>query len=122
MTPFLILVMKLDPVLAIGTDLAFAAITKLIGGIRHRREKNVSLRKVVWIAAGSIPAFFVCAQFILQNTDNRQLIEHTLPTMLGVTLILVSLVILARVSRMLGPSKRIEIVWPSAPMLVLSAR
>ena len=42
MTPFLLIVMKLNPVLAVGTDLTFAAITKIVGGIQHRREKNVS--------------------------------------------------------------------------------
>ena len=33
MTPFLLIVMKLDPVLAVGTDLTFAAITKVVGSL-----------------------------------------------------------------------------------------
>lgn len=119
MTPYLIIFMKLEPVLAVGTDLAFAAITKITGGFKHRREKNVSLRRVAWIALGSIPASFISAQFILQQTDNRYLIETLLPQILGTTLIIVSLVIFARVFRIIGPKQQIEIIWPSPPVLVI---
>ena len=48
MTPFLLIVMKLNPVLAVGTDLTFAAVTKMVGSIQHRRENNVSFRRVAW--------------------------------------------------------------------------
>ena len=119
MTPFLLIVMKLDPVLAVGTDLAFAAITKMIGGFQHRREKNVSLRRVFWLACGSIPASFLGAQFILQQTSNRKLIEETLPALLGITLIVVSVIILARVFRILGPTEMIEIKWPAPWAMVI---
>ena len=118
MTPFLLIIMKLDPVLAVGTDLAFAAITKISGGIQHRREKNVSLRRVFWMACGSIPTSFLGAQFILGQTENRKLIEETLPTLLGITLIAVSLIILARVFRVLGPTEHIEVKWPAPWALV----
>ena len=119
MTPFLLLVMKLDPVLAVGTDLAFAAITKISGGIQHRRENNVSFKQVMWMACGSVPASFLGAQFILRQTNNRTLVEKTLPTLLGIMLITVSLVILARVFRILGPKERIQIKWPAPWALVL---
>jgi uncharacterized membrane protein YfcA len=119
MTPFLLIVMKLDPVLAVGTDLTFAAITKVVGSIQHRREKNVSLRRVFWMACGSVPASFLGAQFILRQRGNSTLTEKTLPTILGVTLILVSLIILARVFRLLGPREYIEIIWPEPWSLIL---
>ena len=35
MTPLLILVFGIKPVVAIGTDLAYAAVTKTVGGWRH---------------------------------------------------------------------------------------
>ena len=71
------------------------------------------------MAAGSIPASFVGAQFILQQTENRQLIEKILPTILGSTLIIVSIIILARTFRVLGPKEHIEVKWPSPWGLVL---
>src|SRR3954451_13301600 len=43
MTPLLILVLGTKPVVAIGTDLAYAAITKTVGGWRHLRKGTVSL-------------------------------------------------------------------------------
>lgn len=118
MTPFLIIFMKLELVLAVGTDLAFAAITKVAGGIKHRREKNVALRKVAWIAFGSIPASIISAQFILLHTQDHNLVENTLPKLLGFILMLVSLVIFARVFRLLGPKEQVEIIWPSPLALI----
>jgi uncharacterized membrane protein YfcA len=118
-TPFLLIVMKLDPVLAVGTDLTFAAITKIFGSIQHRREKNVSLRRVFWMACGSIPASLIGAQFILHQRAGSVLPERFLPTVLGITLIVVSLIILARVFRLLGPKEYIEVTWPAPWSLIL---
>ena len=61
-TPFLILGLGLNPILAIGTDLVFAAVTKIVGGIRHWRQENVTLKLVFWMALGSLPATVVGAQ------------------------------------------------------------
>jgi uncharacterized membrane protein YfcA len=119
MTPFLLIFMKLNPVLAVGTDLTFAAITKIVGGLQHRQEKNVSFKRVFWMACGSIPAAFLGAQFILHQINNHQLIKEFLPHFLGAILIIVSLIILARIFRMLGPKDYVEIVWPAPWALVL---
>jgi uncharacterized protein len=55
MTPLLILVLGTKPVVAIGTDLAYAAITKTVGGWRHLRKGTVSLTVSTWLAVGSVP-------------------------------------------------------------------
>lgn len=55
MTPLLLLVGGYSPVVAIGTDVAYGAITKTVGGWRHLRAKNVDLRLSWWLAAGSLP-------------------------------------------------------------------
>jgi uncharacterized protein len=55
MTPLLILVFGISPVTAVGTDLAYGAITKTVGGIQHLRQHSVSLRIALWMAVGSIP-------------------------------------------------------------------
>ncbi|MBT7989699.1 MAG: sulfite exporter TauE/SafE family protein [Anaerolineae bacterium] len=113
MTPFLLAVMKFDPILAVGTDLAFAAITKIIGGIGHHHESKISLKPVLWMAAGSIPASILGSQFILSQTDNRHLIDEFLPNLLGWTLVIVSVIIIARTFRFLGPKKEKEVRYPS---------
>ncbi len=118
MTPFLLTVMKFDPILAVGTDLAFAAITKIIGGVGHHKESKISFKPVLWMATGSIPASILGSQFILSQTDNRQLIEEFLPNLLGWTLVTVSIIILARTFRFLGPKKEFEVRYPSALALI----
>ncbi len=119
MTPFLLTVMKFNPVLAVGTDLVFAAVTKIIGGFGHHHESKISLKPVLWLATGSIPASIAGSQFVLRQTDNRQLIDVFLPRLLGWTLIVVSVIIIARAFRLLGIKAQTDIRYPSALALVL---
>jgi uncharacterized protein len=55
MTPLLILVIGVKPVVAVGTDLAYAAVTKTVGGWRHFRKGTVFPRMAFWLAVGSCP-------------------------------------------------------------------
>ena len=55
MTPLLLLVGGYTPSVAIGTDLAYGAVTKTLGGFRHLRAGNVDLRLSRWLAYGSVP-------------------------------------------------------------------
>jgi uncharacterized protein len=55
MTPLLILAGGYSPVVAIGTDLAYGAITKTVGGIRCYRQGLVDMRLSWWLAGGSVP-------------------------------------------------------------------
>ena len=55
MTPLLILIFGIKPVVAVGTDLAYAAITKTVGGFRHLTHGKVHKRMALWLAVGSCP-------------------------------------------------------------------
>jgi uncharacterized protein len=55
MTPLLILVIGTKPVIAVGTDLAYGAVTKTLGGWRHFRKGTVFPRMAFWLAVGSCP-------------------------------------------------------------------
>jgi uncharacterized protein len=55
MTPLLVLVFGVKPTTAIGTDIAYAAITKTAGGWRHLKLRTVNLPLVYWMAIGSVP-------------------------------------------------------------------
>jgi uncharacterized protein len=55
MTPLLLLAGGYSPTVTIGTDLAYGAITKTVGGWRHLRAGHVDLRLSWWLAAGSVP-------------------------------------------------------------------
>jgi uncharacterized membrane protein YfcA len=56
MTPLLLSVFKLNPAVAIGTDLWFAAITKTAGSMSHHQAGHVQWRITALLLAGSIPA------------------------------------------------------------------
>src|SRR4051812_16975731 len=56
MTPLLIIIFGIQPVVAVGTDLAYAAVTKTVGGIKHFRSGTVFPRMAFWLAVGSCPA------------------------------------------------------------------
>ncbi len=118
MTPFLISVMKFDPVLAVGTDLTFAAVTKIVGGIGHHQESKISVKPVLWMAAGSVPASLLGSQFVLRQADNRYLIDTFLPALLGWTLVAVSIIIIARSFHILGPKQESEVRYPSPGALM----
>jgi hypothetical protein len=59
MTPLLILVTGYSPLVAIGTDLAYGAVTKTVGGWRVYRQGLVDMRLSAWLAAGSMPGSLV---------------------------------------------------------------
>src|SRR3954469_8252652 len=59
MTPLLILVIGTKPVVAVGTDLAYGAVTKTLGGWRHFKKGTVFPRLAFWLAVGSCPAALV---------------------------------------------------------------
>ncbi|MFN2616596.1 MAG: sulfite exporter TauE/SafE family protein [Thermoleophilaceae bacterium] len=56
MTPLLILVFGIKPVTAVGTDLAYGAVTKTVGGFKHFRQRSVDLSLSTWMAFGSVPS------------------------------------------------------------------
>ena len=56
MTPLLLSVFKLNPAVAIGTDLWFAAVTKTAGSVSHHQAGHVQWRITALLLGGSIPA------------------------------------------------------------------
>jgi uncharacterized protein len=72
MTPFLISGIGISPVLAVGTDLLFASITKASAAWRHHSLGNVDWPIVRWLAAGSLPgALAVLAWMYLAQPDTH---------------------------------------------------
>ena len=56
MTPILIFFFGVKPYMAVGTDLLFAAFTKMGGTVSFARQRIVPWRVVGWLSVGSIPA------------------------------------------------------------------
>jgi len=92
MTPFLIGVLKFNPAIAVGTDLIFAAFTKLFGGYRHLKHGHLKINEVGWLALGSLPASWFGSRIMLINQSNTVWTEEIFPTLLGLILIVVGFI------------------------------
>jgi uncharacterized membrane protein YfcA len=89
MTPMLILVFGVTPVTAIGTDLAYAAVTKTVGGYKHWRQRTVDVRLSSWMALGSVPAAIggVYALGVLEDAAGRDFDDLLLTLLAGALLL-----------------------------------
>jgi len=92
MTPLLLSVFKLSPALAIGTDLWFAALTKVSGSVAHARHGHVKWRITGLLLAGSIPAS-VLTVALMHFTGITKGWASTLTFSLGIALFLTALVV-----------------------------
>jgi len=88
MTPLLILVFGQSPTMAVGTDLWFAAITKVAATASFGYSRRIDWRIVGRLALGSIPGAVV-AIVALSLAYSPRLIDHlitrALAVMLGIT-------------------------------------
>ena len=64
MTPLLLLVLKVEPLTAIGTDLVFATATKIVGTIQHYRQKTIQTKVALAFISGGVPATFLSSRWI----------------------------------------------------------
>ena len=55
MTPLLIIALGIHPLVAVGTDLTYGALTKTLGGYQHLRKGTVDLAVSKWLAYGGVP-------------------------------------------------------------------
>ncbi len=89
MTPILISLYKIEPHIAIGTDLLYAAISKFCGSLVHARKMNIVWPIVIWLAVGSIPASFathwVLENYLSQSTHYKTVLTMVLGFMLTLT-------------------------------------
>lgn len=98
MTPALILVFGTAPTTAIGTDLAYAAVTKTVGGWRHWRRGTVDMTIALWLAVGSIPGALggVYVLHVLEDALGKDSFDDTLLTMVGAALLITAVAVLFR--------------------------
>lgn len=89
MTPILISLFKIEPHIAIGTDLLYAAISKFCGSVVHAKKMNIVWPIVIWLAIGSIPASFathwVLENYLSQSTHYKATLTMVLGFMLTLT-------------------------------------
>ncbi len=67
MTPMLTLLFGVSPTVAVGTDLAFASITKASGTFTHRLRGTVEWSVVRLLCYGALPAAVIATLWLKQN-------------------------------------------------------
>jgi uncharacterized membrane protein YfcA len=97
MTPLLILAFGTAPVTAVGSDIAYAAVTKTVGGWRHLRLRTVNLGLSLWLAIGSVPCA-IAGVWVIEYLHRHygESLDEIVLTMLAGALIIVGVVVLIR--------------------------
>ena len=99
MTPLLIFGFGIKPHLAIGTDLLFAAFTKMGGTVSLARRRLVPWRLVATLSLGSIPAALATLYVLHRIGPANPLVQKTMTLTLGVALLLTALATLYKAIR-----------------------
>jgi uncharacterized membrane protein YfcA len=99
MTPLLILVFGTKPTVAIGTDLAYAAVTKTVGGWRHFRSGTVDMGLSLWLAVGSVPGALggVYILRVLERAFGGKSFDNLVLDLVAAALIVTGLAVIARI-------------------------
>jgi uncharacterized protein len=99
MTPVLIFVFGFEPTMAIGTDVTYAAVTKMAGSWKHWRQGSVDIPLALWLALGSIPASLAGVATIAYVKSNYgvELINGVLYKAIGSALMLVAALLIVKV-------------------------
>jgi uncharacterized membrane protein YfcA len=91
MTPLLIFGFGIKPHMAIGTDLLFAALTKMGGTVSLARRRLVPWGLVATLSMGSIPAALATLYVLHSLGPASPLVQKTMTLTLGVALLLTAL-------------------------------
>jgi uncharacterized membrane protein YfcA len=101
MTPLLTLLFGVTPSVAVGTDLAFASLTKSAGTITHRKRGNVQWHIVGRLCMGALPAALLATLALQYFGPLNAAIGQTIRYSIAVSVLLTVVAILFR-TRMLA--------------------
>src|SRR3954453_21655402 len=103
MTPLLLIFIGTQPHVAVGTDIAYGAVTKTLGGHRHWRSGTVDLHLSKWMAFGSVPGALlgVVAADNVKSLQNDGLLWGV-----AIALLFTSLITLGRALFIRAPEER----------------
>ena len=96
MTPLLITVFGVPAPVAVGTDLACAAVTKTVGTIAHGAARHVATRIVKLLALGSVPAAIATLAVVALAHLNAHQFDRLIRNSVGVALLLSIALLLLR--------------------------
>lgn len=95
MTPLLIFFCGFRPQLAVGTDLFYAALTKLAGTMMNRHLGTIDWKIVALLLSGSLPGSLLCLVFI-HYFSTEPLSSHLTHIILGCALLITAPAVIFR--------------------------
>jgi len=95
MTPILVIIFRVHPLAAIGSDLVASLFMKPFGGFVHWRRGTVETGIAKWLLVGSVPCAFA-GVFLIRLFGSGQQLQNTVQLLLGVALLLASAGIVAK--------------------------
>jgi uncharacterized membrane protein YfcA len=116
MTPLLVLIFGVSPQTAVGTDLLYAAITKIVGSAIHGWQETVDWRIVRRLACGSIPAALVTLAVLAQFGHIGNSAQHIILICLAVLLAATALLVVLR-NRLIGFAHELNPLEPPAKVV-----
>lgn len=96
MTPLLTLLFGVSPSVAVGTDLAFASITKGAGTVAHRYKGNVHWDIVKKLSYGALPAALIATLGLKYFGGLDEQINHFIRYSIGCSVLLTVVALLFR--------------------------
>ena len=96
MAPFLILVVGVKPVTAVGTDLIYGAVAKIVGAWVHFRQGTVDLPMVRKLASGSVPGGLLGVLLTVSLPRFTHDADRFEQKAIGTLLVVVAIVVLTR--------------------------
>jgi len=99
MTPLLIFFFGVKPYLAVGTDLLFAAVTKLGGTVKLARSRHIDWPVVARLCAGSLPAALITLSVLHHFGTTNAEVQGVMTSTLGCALLLTAAASLYKVVR-----------------------
>lgn len=110
MTPLLILLFKIHPVTAVGTDLIYASVTKTGGSLVHGLNRTIDWRIVRRLASGSLPASLLTLLVLWLLKVDAASYSALVTKVLGVALLLTAAALLFRRRLLATYSRRVGIL------------
>ncbi|WP_402375895.1 sulfite exporter TauE/SafE family protein [Isoptericola rhizosphaerae] len=95
MTPMLIFVFRVDPLVAVSSDIVASLFMKPAGAIVHLRRRTVNLQLVLWLCLGSVPAAF-CGVFLIRALPFGDSLDEALQIILGIALLMAATMLVVR--------------------------
>lgn len=97
LAPIMILIFRVPPVWAVGTDIAYSTVTKAVGSLVHIRQKSVNFKVALWLACGSVPATVLSISLIQYIRKHYgDVVNGIIIHAIGFTLILVAVLLVLK--------------------------